>query len=40
MLTREKLIREFNDRRASWPALLVVYGILVGTMIATAMAIT
>ena len=39
MLTREKLIREYNDRAGSWPALVLVYGVILGTMALTAHAI-
>lgn len=40
MLTKDDLIREYRNRSGSLPALLLVYGILVGTMVATAAAIT
>ena len=40
MITRDQLIREYRTRGASWPALVVVYSMLVGTMIVTAMAMT
>ena len=39
MLTKDTLIREYRNRAASWPALVLVYGILVGAMFASAMAI-
>ena len=39
MLTRDDLIREFRNRGGSWQALLLVYGILVGTLALTASAI-
>ena len=39
MLTRDDLIRETRSRSASWPALVFVYGIIVGTLVLTANAI-
>ena len=39
-MTRDELIREYHNRRGSWPALLGVYAILLGTLILTGMAIT
>jgi hypothetical protein len=39
-MNREDLIREFESRAASWPALVGVYGIIVGTMVLSAMAMT
>ena len=39
MLTRDQLIREYRNRSGSLPALLLVYGIIVGTMLGTAYAI-
>ena len=38
-MTREDWIREYRARGASWPALLLVYGIIVGTLVATGLAI-
>lgn len=38
-MTRDELIREHRVRGGSWPALVVVYGILVGTLLLTAAAI-
>lgn len=38
-MTRDKLIREMRNNGASWPALLVVYGMLLGTLFLTAQAI-
>ncbi len=38
-MTRDQLIREIRNNGASWPALLVVYGMLVGTLVLTAQAI-
>lgn len=40
MITREQLIRETRARGASWPALVVVYGMIMATMILSAMAMT
>ncbi len=39
MLTRDDMIREYRNRSASWPAVAIVYGILLGTMALTATAI-
>ena len=39
MLTRDRLIREYHQRRGTLPAVLLVYAILVATMAGTAMAI-
>ncbi|MGR3322548.1 MAG: hypothetical protein ACU0DK_11500 [Pseudooceanicola sp.] len=39
MLTRDDLIREYRNRGASLPAVLLVYLLLLGTMGATAFAI-
>ena len=39
MITRDDLIREYRNRSASWPALVLIYGILIGTMALTANAI-
>ena len=38
-MTRDKLIREYRNAGSSWPALLIVYGMLVGTLLLTAQAI-
>lgn len=38
-MTRDELIREYRNRSASWPALVFVYAILLGTMVLTASAI-
>lgn len=38
-MTRDDLIREARNRGASWPALVLVYVILIGTMAVTASAI-
>ncbi|MEL6168483.1 MAG: hypothetical protein AAFR35_07310 [Pseudomonadota bacterium] len=40
MLTREQLLREYRARRGTLASFLFVYGIIVGTMVLTAMAIT
>lgn len=39
-MTKDDLIREYNQRAASWPALLGVYLILVGVMAVSAISIT
>lgn len=39
MLTKDQLIREYRARRGTLPAFLVVYGMLVGGMALSAMAI-
>ncbi|MEL6279299.1 MAG: hypothetical protein AAF661_09080 [Pseudomonadota bacterium] len=36
MLTRDALIREYRARAGTLPALLILYGVLVGTLVATA----
>jgi len=38
-MNRDDLIREYRDRTASWQAVVLLYAILVGAMIATASAI-
>lgn len=38
MLTKDQLIREYRNSGASWPALVVVYGLLLGTMVLSASA--
>ncbi len=38
-MTRDQLIREIRNTGASWPALLIVYGVLLGTLFLTAQAI-
>jgi len=40
IMTRDELIREYRMRGASWPALVGVYAIILGTMVLSAMAIT
>ena len=39
MLTRDDLIREYRARSATFPALALVYLVLIGTMALTAFAI-
>jgi len=39
-MTRDELNRELRMHSASWPAVLVVYGLIIGTMVLTAMSIT
>jgi len=39
MLTRDEMIRECRRRGAGFPALLVVYALIVATMLGTAFAI-
>ncbi|MEM9343416.1 MAG: hypothetical protein AAGA87_10255 [Pseudomonadota bacterium] len=39
MLTKDQLIREVRARGATLPAVLLVYGLLVATMVGTALAI-
>lgn len=39
MLTRDALIREYYARRGTFSGLLVVYGLLLATLAATALAI-
>lgn len=36
MLTRDQMIREARSRKGNWPGLLMVYGVLVGTLAWTA----
>lgn len=40
MVTRDKLIREYHARRGTFPALLFVYLLIVGTMVTTGLAIS
>lgn len=40
IMTRDEMIREYRMRGASWPALVGVYAIILGTMVLSAMAIT
>lgn len=39
-MTKDEMIRAYNRNAASWPALVFVYGIIVGTMVLSASAIT
>lgn len=39
-MTKDDLVREYNQRAASWPALVGVYAILVGLMVLSAYSIT
>lgn len=39
MLTRDEMIRDERTRAGTLPSVLVLYGVLVGTLVATAMAI-
>jgi hypothetical protein len=39
-MTRDQLNRELRMHSASWPAVLIVYGIIVATMVLSAMSIT
>ncbi len=39
-MTRDKLNRELRMHSATWPAVLFVYGLIVGTMVLSAMSIT
>lgn len=38
-MNRDDLIRAYNANYGSWPALVLVYAILVGTMVMSASAI-
>ncbi|SEK41430.1 hypothetical protein SAMN05421666_1512 [Roseovarius nanhaiticus] len=37
-MTRDQLNRELRMHSASWPAVLIVYAVILGTMILTGMA--
>lgn len=39
-MTRDQLNRELRMHSATWPVVLVVYGMIVGTMVLTAMSMT
>ncbi len=39
-MTRDELNRELRMHSATFPAVLVVYGILIGTLVLSALAIT
>lgn len=36
-MTRDQLNREFRMYSATWPAVLIVYSLIVGTMVLSAM---
>ena len=38
-MNKDQLIREYQNRRGTLPALLGVYGLILGTMLATGYAI-
>lgn len=38
-MTRDQLNRELRMHSATWPAVVIVYGTIVGTMVLSAMAI-
>jgi len=40
IMERDDLIREIRRSGASWPALLLVYGLIFGTLILTGMSMT
>ncbi len=39
-MTRDELNRELRMHSASWPAVLIMYGLILGLMILSAMSIT
>lgn len=39
-MNREQWLREARNQSASWPAVVILYAILVGVMIGSALAIT
>ena len=39
-MTRDELNRELRMHSATWPAVLVVYGLIVGTMVLSALSMT
>ncbi len=39
-MTRDEIIRDARSRAGTFPAVLVVYGLIVATLIATGMAMT
>lgn len=39
MLTRDEVIRDDRTRAGTFPAVLVLYGILVGTLVLTGIAV-
>jgi len=38
IMTRDDLIREYKERSGTWPALVAVYGLILGTMVLTGVA--
>jgi hypothetical protein len=38
-MNRDEWIKAYRDKSASWPALVVVYGIIIGGMMLSAQAI-
>lgn len=40
MLTRDELIRDARSRAGTLPAVLIVYAVLVGTMVAAGLSMT
>ncbi len=39
-MTRDQLNRELRMHSATWPAVVLVYGLIVGTMVLSAMSMT
>ena len=39
-MTRDQLNRELHMHSATWPAVVFVYGLIVGTMVLSAMSMT
>lgn len=39
-MTRDQLIKELRMHSATWQSVVIVYGLIVGTMILSGMAIT
>ncbi|WP_323765941.1 hypothetical protein [Marinovum sp.] len=40
MMTRDEIIRDARSRAGTLPAVFIVYGVLLATMVATGMAMT
>lgn len=40
MITRDTLIREHRARGASWPAVVIVYALIIAAMVFSGLAIT
>lgn len=40
MMTRDEIIRDARTRAGTLPAVFIVYGVLLATMVATGMAMT